>query len=188
MDESMINKYKEELLNMYKSRTEEKSTENESAPVLRQEKSKAETQPIMPSVTENMPDDTNTSSFGKLVVMVTTVSNIYPVTDAKVTVFKGAYDNMQVIDTRLTDRSGKTEEFKLSAPNKSLSMDSDETQLPYSLYNIMVSADGFIPNVHLNVPIFSGITSLQRSDLIPTEISDGVAGPMFYNESSAYNL
>lgn len=59
---------------------------------------------------------------------------------------------MTVVDSCATDESGKTKEFLLDAPPKSLSMASGAPALPYTLYNLRVSADGFLDNIHLNIP------------------------------------
>ena len=128
------------------------------------------------------------SEKGRLSAWVTSVANIYPVKNARVTVFKGSPDNMEVVASAATDESGKTKEFLLDAPPKALSMSSGPAALPYTLYNMRISADGFLDNIHLNIPVFSGITSVQKSDMLPTAVAGGRTDPVIFNEYSSFEL
>ena len=125
---------------------------------------------------------------GRLSANVTSVANIYPVRGARVTVFTGSPDSMTVLDSAVTDESGKTRDFLLDAPPKSLSMTSGAPALPYTLYNLLISADGFLDNIHLNIPVFSGIASVQRSDMLPKAVAGGRTDPLIFNEFSSFEL
>lgn len=125
---------------------------------------------------------------GRLSANVTSVANIYPVMGARVTVFTGSPDSMTVLDSAITDESGKTRDFLLDAPPKSLSMTSGAPALPYTLYNLLISADGFLDNIHLNIPVFSGIASVQRSDMLPKAVAGGRTDPIIFNEFSSFEL
>lgn len=125
---------------------------------------------------------------GRLSANVTSVANIYPVRGARVTVFTGSPDSMTVLDSAVTDESGKTRIFLLDAPPKSLSMTSGAPALPYTLYNLLISADGFLDNIHLNIPVFSGIASVQRSDMLPKAVAGGRTDPIIFNEFSSFEL
>lgn len=125
---------------------------------------------------------------GRLSANVTSVANIYPVRGARVTVFTGSPDSMTVLDSAVTDESGKTRDFLLDAPPKSLSMTSGAPALPYTLYNLLISADGFLDNIHLNIPVFSGIASVQRSDMLPKAVAGGRTDPIIFNEFSSFEL
>ena len=125
---------------------------------------------------------------GRLSATVTSVANIYPVRGARVTVFTGSPDSMTVLDSAVTDESGKTRVFLLDAPPKSLSMTSGAPALPYTLYNLLISADGFLDNIHLNIPVFSGIASVQRSDMLPKAVAGGRTDPIIFNEFSSFEL
>lgn len=169
MDKETIERYKEELMRMYKG-----STNN----VQKGDYEKS-----------NLPENTEPASdSGKLIAMVTTISDIYPVPNAKVTVFTGTIDNMTPIDTDITDESGKTKAFELETPPKMLSMEINPDSLPYAVYNMLVEADGYVSSIHLNIPIFRGVTSLQRSNLLPLTASAEGAMPMVYDESSGFGL
>ena len=172
MDKSLIEKYRKEMLEKYGG-----TAPAEAAP--------AAAMNVNPTDTD---EKTASSEKGRLSAWVTSVANIYPVKNARVTVFTGSPDNMTVVDSCATDESGKTKEFLLDAPPKSLSMASGAPALPYTLYNLRVSADGFLDNIHLNIPVFSGITSVQKSDMLPNAVAGGRTDPVIFNEFSSFEL
>ncbi|MFQ8951938.1 MAG: hypothetical protein ACLR56_02300 [Oscillospiraceae bacterium] len=94
---------------------------------------------------------------------------------------------MTVVDSCATDESGKTKEFLLDAPPKSLSMASARPRYSHALQPA-VSADGFLDNIHLNIPVFSGITSVQKSDMLPNAVAGGRTDPVIFNEFSSFEL
>lgn len=172
MDNNMIERYKKQMLEMYNS-----------------------TQRVVPVQTnENptpqtlTPQPTPDTASGNLIGIVTAVRALYPVNNAKVTVFTGDYNNMNVIDTDLTDQSGRTKTFILPTPEKALSLEETNTVLPYALYNMLIEADGYIKNIHLNIPVFSGVTSLQQSNLLLEETAGTDKGPQIFDEAQKYDL
>ena len=189
MDNELIEKYKKEFLRMYGS-----SSPLRVKPVAAEpEEPKPEEQtPLYQqgAYEEGTPYDNedSTDPNGRLTVMVTAVSSLYPVENAKVTVFTGDYNTPNVIDTALTDQSGKTKAFSLPAPSRGLSMEPDAGAQPYTLYNVLIEADGYADNLHINLPIFRGVTSLQRSNLTPLAAFGGNKGPIVFNELSSFNL
>lgn len=168
MDKSIIEKYKNEMLNIRK-----KAAAANSAQQGYYETGK--------------PDDVSDQN-GRMIAMVTYTDNIYPVKGAKVTVFTGSPENMKIIDSDITDESGKTKTFELAAPPRSLSQQSGSAALPYALYNMTVQAEGFLDNIHFNIPVFRGVTSLQRSDMTPLKVAGGRTAPIIFNEFSSYEL
>ena len=169
MERDLIDKYKNEMLEMYKSVKRKTPLKEKVLPAASQE--------------TVMPDGS-----GGLLAVVTTVDRLYPVNNAKVTVFSGSLDNMQIIDTDFTDNSGKSKVFSLPTPQKQLSLESENTQLPYSTYNMMVTSEGYLDNVHLNIPVFSGVTSVQGSNLMLKETAGINMENNIYDESQKYNL
>ncbi len=169
MDRDLIEKYKNEMLKMYKSVKREIPT----------------VQKAVPAVSEFKPQADGT---GNLLGVVTTVDRLYPVANARVTVFTGDWRDMNVIDSDFTDQSGKTKVFTLPTPQKQLSLESDNTIQPYALYNMMVSAEGYLDNIHLNIPVFSGVTSVQGSNLMLKETAGANMENNIYDESQKYNL
>ena len=158
----MIEKYRKEMLEKYGG-----TAPAEAAP--------AAAMNVNPTETD---EKTASSEKGRLSAWVTSVANIYPVKNARVT----------VVAASSNDESGKTKEFLLDAPPKSLSMSSGAAALPYTLYNLRVSADGFLDNIHLNIPVFSGIASVQKSDMLPKAVAGGRTDPVIFNEFSSFEL
>ncbi len=170
MDKNLIEKYKNEMRRMYNSA---------NAPIRT-----TATEIITPAPP---PQNTDTTT-GSLLGIVTAIRSLYPVKNAKVTIFKGDYPDMQVIDSDFTNESGRTKIFTLPAPAKALSLEEDNQIIPYSSYNMAVEADGYIKNIHLNIPVFSGVTSLQQSNLILEETAGQDKGPQIFDESNNYDL
>lgn len=167
MDRNLIEKYSRELLDIYK-------------------KSKQEIkQSAVMTATIGYSENTGR---GGLQVIVTTIKGLYPLKGATVTIFKGPYEQMQVIDRALTDESGKTKVFNLEAPPKSLSESAGSQVRPYANYNISISADGFLEQVNMNVPVFDGVVSLQNADLILNSAAGKDGKPRFFDETEDYNL
>jgi len=94
LDNYLFDKYKDEMLRMYRN-------SHTAKPV-------------------NTTPDTNE---GYLIGIVTAVRSLYPVKNAKITIFTGDYENMNVIDTDLTDQSGRTKTFVLPTPESNISLD-----------------------------------------------------------------
>ena len=193
MDKELIEKYKEELMRTYRAspaaRTRQTAAQESVVP--QPEAAKQEI-PLnrQGAYEEGTPYDKedSTDPNGRLTVMVTAVSSLYPVENAKVTVFTGDYSTPNIIGTALTDQSGKTKTFSLPAPSRGLSMEPGTGAQPYTLYNVLIEADGYADNLHINLPIFRGVTSLQRSNLTPLASFGGNKGPIVFNELSSFNL
>lgn len=163
MDNNLMRKYKDEMLRMYRSSAPEKK---HAIPV-------------------NAASDTDR---GYLIGIVTAVRSLYPVKNAKITIFTGDLENMNVIDSGLTDQSGRSKTFSLPTPESSISLDQNNTTIPYSLYNMAVEADGYIKNIHLNIPVFGTVTSLQQSNLLLEETAGENKSPQIFDEAQKYDL
>lgn len=169
MDNNLIEKYKQEMLKMY----------SKAKPAIPINAPSAQSQ----SVTKENP-----SGNGSLLAVVTTLRAIYPVKGAKVTIFTGNYDDMDVITSGFTDESGKSPVFSLPAPDKSLSESPGISDKPYSSYNMLVQADGYIDNIHLNIPVFSGVQSVQQSNMMFLETAGENKGPQIFDEAQQFTL
>ena len=172
MDKTLIEKYKREMLEMYR-------TSHGGA---------------IPTIAEAKSDTTFAETFaqndttGGLIVVVTSVRSLYPVENALVTVFSGDNENRNVIDSDLTDQSGRTKRFLLKTPQKSLSLDSNNTVIPYAVYSVEIKAEGYADVIYLNIPIFSDTTSVQRANLTLLETLGKDNGPFVFDESQKYDL
>lgn len=170
MDKSLIEQYKQEMMNMYRT---------------------GKTVPVQTNITEtpkNTTSQSTTDDTGGLVAVVTTFRRLYPVPNARVTVFTGNTEDKQVIATEVTDQSGRTGVIRLDTPSKELSQQADRNNLPYASYNMLVEADGYIDNIHLNIPVFSGVTSIQGSDMMLIETAGADKDAQIFNEEIDYNL
>ena len=111
------------------------------------------------------------TSSGFLKVNITK-GGIIPVENATVTITKMENGNPVLVASLKTDQNGNTDTIELPAPALSLSQTSDNTERPYSLYNIVAYKSGFYVVEQLDVPVFSGVTSMQPINFIPIPISN----------------
>lgn len=168
MDKGLIEKYKNDMLKMYRS-----------------------AKPVVAEVTQpqqNAQPNGMGEYAGGLSARVTAFRSLYPVPRARITVFTGNVENMNVVDTDTTDISGKSKVFVLDTPQKSLSLSSGESQKPYALYNMLIEADGYISNIHLNIPVFSDTVTIQNSDMILRETAGENKSPQVFDQSQQFTL
>lgn len=177
MDKNLIEKYRSDMLKMYS--TAKAIPTNAPVNVTLQPNSS-----FPKPETETSPN----TDTGKLIAVVTTLRSLYPLNNAIVRIFTGDFENMQIVAEGKTDQSGKTEEFILKAPSKALSLNSKNEEIPYALYNMQVSAEGYLDNIHLNIPVFSGITSIQSSNMMLLETAGKDKGPQIFDEAQNYGL
>ncbi len=111
-----------------------------------------------------------TSAVGYLIVEAKTADGALPVASALVTVenARGAGDIKVTLET---DRSGRTTRISLPTVSGELSQSYENNQ-PFSIYDVYVTADGFYPFRAQNVPIFSGVTTLQPVAMIGLSARD----------------
>lgn len=195
MDKNLIEKYKNEMLNLYRSSRpmalQQSANQQNIQPPEPEPAPMPEPLPIPAPALE--PAELGLGSplpdgKGQLIGIVTALKGIYPVKGAKVTVFTGNYEDMTVLDSSVTDSSGRTKAFLLSAPAKALSEEAGASQKPYASYNMLVDADGYVDNIHLNIPVFSGVVSLQSSDLMLTETAGENTEPRIFDEAQEFTL
>ena len=116
-----------------------------------------------------MPDQPGT---GFLRVQTFFAEGAFPVEGALVTVFD---EDGGIVASLRTDPSGLTEAYPLNAPAAALSQSPDAapSSLPFSLYTVTVSKDGFYPTEDYQIPVFDSVTAIQQVNLIPlTEFPD----------------
>ena len=131
---------------------------------------------------------------GKLVFQITTAGGAIPLEGAEVTLrqSRGPTDaGGDVLSVLYSGRDGKTEVLTLPAPARGYSLEParDGAPVPYALYNADVRMDGFYKQSYIRIPVFDGITSIQRASLIPLPengYSDGMRpdGDKFYEGES----
>lgn len=142
----------------------------------------------IPTVATPAPIPNIDDGTGGLIVSVTTLRGLYPVASALVTVFTGDRANMQIIEMDTTNESGKSKVFRLDAPARSESLEASENKKPYSTYNVSVRSDGYVEQIAMNVPIFSGVVSMQGFDLTANTAAGQNTSPQIIQGSGNYNL
>lgn len=105
---------------------------------------------------------------GQLTVKVTEGGVTLPIRGAIVTISGRLSDNSGsgIIYTLKTDESGLTETVSLPAPDAAGSL-SPGGETPYGVYDIKVTAPGYISAENAGTQIFDGVTALQYFSLIP---------------------
>ncbi len=105
-------------------------------------------------------------SIGYLIVNVSTARGAIPLSGASVTVMYDEPDNSSVFTVISTDMSGKTAKIELPAPARSLS-ELPGNEKPYATYTLQIEKDGYYTVTNTNVPVFSGVTSIQPVEMLP---------------------
>ena len=112
--------------------------------------------------------DTTANNFqGILRINVRSSEILIPIADAKISVYDENGDPPVLLTT---DISGGSSPLTLSAPNAELSQEPGD-ELPYSLYNILVEAEGYEPARINGIQIFADSVAIQNVSLTPTEFS-----------------
>ncbi len=114
---------------------------------------------------------------GSLTVRTYTASGALPVKNSLIRI-TGVDENNRYVDfTLLTDEDGVTRIISLPTPSKEFSMGPGAAEVPYAVYDVEASADGYYTKRISNVAIFPGINSSQAINMIP--ISIGTNGDEF---------
>ena len=130
----------------------------------------------MPTPNSPLPSDRPRNEMtgeGRLLFQITTAGGAIPLSGAEITVRpigeESDANRGTVIAVLFSGSDGKTDVLRLPAPARSLSLAParDGAPTPYALYDADVNLDGFITQSFVRIPIFDGITSIQRASLIP---------------------
>ena len=141
-----------------------------------------------PKKVDSAPNSENMSGMGNLIVNVTSVRGLYPVSGAQVVVFTGDGENQKILARLITDSSGKTPITELPAPSSRFTETPEPSERPYSYYNIKTVADGFVDAYNYNVTVFDKVTSLQTVNLQPLTTGVDSNRPIVIDEFENYTL
>ena len=129
---------------------------------------------LEPSPAPLPPPYADMTGTGRIIFQVTTAGGAVPLEDAQVTVREynpldapgEAGDTLAVL---FSGGDGKTDPLTLPAPARSLSMEQAGigAPLPFALYYAEVVLSGFYRQEYTRIPLFDGVTSIQRVDLVP---------------------
>ena len=98
--------------------------------------------------------------------------------------------NVAVFDG-LTDNDGNTVSIKLPAPPVELSQTpqtGNNPRLPYAVYSVYVEHPGFVRAVYTNVPVFSGIESIQPVRMLAKTEGVNEPEPIMVDEKNRSSL
>lgn len=175
--DDMIEKYRHELMEFSKQNPIHNETEEcrEAVSVMAQpiEREDAEFDTDVRDVVvpkpyaDNADFEARNSSAGMLRVQVFAADRSFPISGAEVTVTVPFLAGSRDIFTGATDADGILDNISLPAPDKSLSLNEDNTIEPFALYNIKVSHPDFADGEYFNVPVFDSVKSIQPVELVP---------------------
>lgn len=131
--------------------------------------------PLEPRYSGGEDETSDASGVGYIKAEVTTGSGAVPIENAVVLITKKENGKTYLLKMLISDESGSTETVALSAPNVSFSETPDPTEKPFANYYISAYADGFYAENDMEVPVFSGVKSIQPIALIPRLGADGRA-------------
>ena len=111
---------------------------------------------------------------GRLVFQITTANGAIPLEGAEIILrrFRSPAESTEqgeVVAVLYSGEDGKTRVLTLPAPARSLSLEPsrDGAPVPYALYDAEVNLDNYFTQSYIRIPIFDGITSIQRASLVP---------------------
>lgn len=109
-------------------------------------------------------------SVGYILVNVRTGDESAAVEGATVMVTAVIDGKRMILASGLTNENGTTKKFSLPVPELVHSQSPSAIQRPYNLFDVSVTADGFFNARSVDVPVFSGITSVQNFNMIPVPL------------------
>lgn len=118
------------------------------------------------------------SESGSLKVQAYASDQAFGVGSARVMIFAALPGGNVALYDGLTDNDGISETVILPAPPRSLSQSpqtGDNPALPYAVYSVYVEHPSYVRAVFTNVPVFSGIESVQPVRMLAK--SDGMREP-----------
>ena len=107
------------------------------------------------------------SDRGYILVNVRTGDDSSAVEGAVIAVTAVVDGKRLVLASGTTDSSGVSPKFALPVPHLEHSQTPSPDRRPYNLFDVSVGAEGFFRARSVDVPVFSGITSVQNFSLIP---------------------
>ena len=110
----------------------------------------------------------NNPQSGTLKVQVYATDQSYPIDNARVSVFLDLKNGAREMFSGLTNTDGIIDSIVLPAPDKAMSQSPSDTYfLPYAVYTTLIERPGYVNAKYTNVPVFSGIESIQGVEMVP---------------------
>ncbi len=128
---------------------------------------------------------------GSLKVETFASDRAFGVPSARVMIFLELPSGNVAVFDGITDINGTTDTVRLPAPPKSLSLSpqtGNEPRLPYAVYSVYVEHPDYVRAVFTNVPVFSGIESIQPVRMLAKSVGENEPGPIVVDETSQNTL
>ena len=107
------------------------------------------------------------NNYGQLEIRATKANGALPVEGAIVRITGAEEENRFVVYSLTTDIDGNTRAISLPTPSADISLNPDEKENGYSIYDIEVTKEGFYTKIIRSVPVFAGVKSIQPINMIP---------------------
>ncbi|MBP9989415.1 MAG: hypothetical protein KBT46_07940 [Ruminococcus sp.] len=120
-------------------------------------------------------------SNGKMKIQVTAGQTI-PVSNAKTDISVTLRDEERTLFTGYTDIDGIVDNINLPAPAIALSLDENNSTVPFSVYNIKITHPDYAPAEYRNAPVFESVKSIQPVNLVPLTENGDEPGRTVYDE------
>ena len=126
---------------------------------------------------------------GLLQVQVVSIQNNFPISGATVTI-SSQEGEPQVFEQLTTNSAGQTQEVSLPAPPESISHNAEAatTQRPYSEYDLLIEAPGFLPLAIQGTEILSGSTAIQPAAMTPLDTTRPPEDPINIPDHTLYGV
>lgn len=142
-------------------------TDSETAPAMGEEPMSEQPSTEQPQPSGQRSDrEPGDTGEGYMTVWVVTADEALPVAGAEVVISRMIDGDQMLQGIGTTDISGRTRTFALPTPTAAMSQ-SPDNPTPFARYDVSVHADGFAHAQYTNIPVFDGIQSVQRVDLVP---------------------
>ena len=125
--------------------------------------------------------------IGYLRIYAFTAKGAEPIPNARVVVTRPTDDRQTIYANLTTDSDGFTPVIALPSVDPALALQPSATQ-PYVTYTIRVTADGFQPTEHRNVPIYGDNYVTQPVAMTPIVIGDTDDSGQIYTSGGPNNL
>ncbi len=147
---------------------DERTPQNDPGDALEQNGSRSDISNFPVPSYDNLEEfERNNRGSGTIVFRVYTAREALPVENAVCKVTKNFNGEVHTFYTLVTDESGKTPTRPLPAPSKELSQQSGNLIQPFSLYDALVTREGYADVELKEIPVFDGVSSVQQVSMIP---------------------
>lgn len=111
------------------------------------------------------------ADIGRLRVQVFRVNTSIPVTNASITISRSNGETREQVATLTTNAEGQTDTIEVETPDLERSLNPENTLIPYALYDITATAEGFDDVIIRGCQVLPEQTALQIFNLIPTSLN-----------------